>query len=319
MYYAYKHKTALDLLCIITCPFACCISCPLYCYFNPPMISPCGNANRNARKRKRQVMTTVHLEHKGRRINRRKSLSEGTEVGFWKSLSRKPTLHQSNSPLFSTLPAEVRTLIFEFFLAGTGAVFVYHGLGPDPKFDAVKAVTYDLEKATISSEARQRAKVQMYLVDNYLGNDMWGYSDSKTALLRTCRRIYTEARPILYSQTQFVFNNLSIKDQFWNAFPRTHLQHIRSVRFEIGERYRWVMPDVENDLVRFVESRPQLRTVDVALDVGEVDQFGSRGPEDVERCARKMSEVASIACRVHAYGVREFELVYETVKQGTRH
>jgi hypothetical protein len=107
-------------------------------------------------------------------------------------------------------------------------------------------------------------------------------------------------------------------EHFSNAFPSTHFQYIRSVRFEIGERYRWSFPDVEEYLMRFIESWPQLRTVDVALDLGDVGEFGSKGPEEVEICARKMSGAASMACRVHVYGFRVFELIHQTVGQGTR-
>jgi hypothetical protein len=259
-YYSYKYPPISILVTgvvhsffIITFPITCCCYC---CYLHPFKFSCGGTRGRKDSKENRTA--NVHFEHQGRKVKRRSSLSIGQPTTPWRKLRQKKASSQRDSQIFSTLPPEIRELIYEYTFMDTGAVLV--GTCREDKFRRINARPY--------------TQIQTVFLDNE--SDITCQpprSRSGSALLRTCRLIYTEALPILYARTQFVFeeHRSSLRYQF-NLFnqvmPTSHLQHIRF----LGLSYDLYMPSQYNNITetfdqyfQLVQSLKNLRTLYMAV------------------------------------------------------
>jgi hypothetical protein len=300
-YYAYKYSDTVHLLCCLTCPIACCITCPLWCYLKTPY-HPCGNGKAYAMSEKRNYMSNSYFERKGRKTNRRNSLSEGRPVGRWTALFRKPTSRQSKSPLFSQLPYEIRALIFEYALSYTEGVYFSFDTGR-ARFKTIKSGPFAPGVAAPSDLSASRRKA--------------------CSLIRTCRRIYTEALPILYAKSKFVFSEASTFVGFTHIIRKTHLQHVRSVW--ILQSQAWRFPHYPNSkkraevLATSIGSYDQLRDLHMVLD----SDNGSTDDRNLickwaEEWADQMSGATSMKCSIYLHMSQKDEAPYGTVRQGTR-
>lgn len=131
---------------------------------------------------------------------------------------------QSQCPLFSAVPVEIRHMIFHHILTT-----------PEP-----------IEKPHKHLGSKETA-----LLDNYKP-----IPQVDSAILRTCRLIYSEALPILYGQNTFEFSSANAIRSFQSrsligyplvAFnlklaPMGRLTLLRSVIINLNAEYRWTSP-----------------------------------------------------------------------------
>lgn len=267
------------------------------------------------RERKHERMSAVHFEHRGRAINRRRnSLSIGKPTGRFTRMLRKRTSDQAASPLFSKLPTEIREAIFEAVLVETGAVLLASS-GPGysyfDRFSRIVGLVCD--RAT----------------EDHIDQIPWGLPrgpDASLALLCTCRRIYTEALPILYSRTQFAFRETGDCVAFSQITPKPHLQRIRSLRIDIycGNAYalyglpRTIWTELFLKAISSMESLQSLYPVFV-LDRSWIwPQESSSCMQLAEEYSEKLVEAVSERCKVHLSVLKENEPVRQLTKKGTK-
>ncbi|KAI4220584.1 MAG: hypothetical protein LQ349_008051 [Xanthoria aureola] len=146
-----------------------------------------------------------------------------TEGRSWWRKGRQGTLDQAQSSLFGRLPLEVRELIYRFYLAPDGRrIHLFRRTdrrlghcvctdGPDshsyfPKLDW----GYD-------DPSRTRAW-KRYSAEKPV------HSNNLLPLLKSCRRLYSEATPLLYSSNIFCFQDIATL----LYFVRTVLPHRRN-------------------------------------------------------------------------------------------
>ena len=313
-YLAYKYPKTAYLLTCITCPVACCVTCPLWCWLSTPWYIG-GTMRRKYGNPKHQNMTNVHFERRGRRTNRRNSLSEGKPVGRWTRLTRKRTSDQSSSSLFSTLPYEIRALIFEYALTGTEAVRICHG-PRRPRFPIIMSRPYPF---SVTTHPETRTDDGIYLARL-----------PAVSLLRSCRRLYTEALPFLYARNEFVFEHVPTFTNFTHIVPKGHLHLIRSLRFVQPLRRYWVdyySPNVlAGRLGPLIGSWHRLQELHLVFQLDAIMEMARAGNGPgrwAEECADQMSAITPTQCKVHVYifnDVLQHCHVphYHVVKQGTR-
>ncbi|KAF2678545.1 hypothetical protein K458DRAFT_423002 [Lentithecium fluviatile CBS 122367] len=264
-----------------------------------------------ARRHHHAAMSAVHFEHRGRKINRRNSLSVGKPVKVWARLFRKKTSSQSESPLFSKLPPELRFAIFELALVDTGAVHMHMGythrsgwtLYEDSRFMRIQAMSCDLNVET---------PLQLEKEDHALLNDY-----SSTTLLRTCRLIYTEALPILYSNNQFVFGHVNMFTTFTRNIPKSHLQYLRSIRF-FQVRHPLKRYQNNNKLMgnwtEIIGTLNNLKSIHLVFE----PRWDANTLEQAQESIDMLRSATSTQCRVHVYELKQGILVSQRVEQGTR-
>lgn len=159
----------------------------------------------------------LHYKHKGRRLGRRNSLCVAQAIQAGADLQHR-VVDQSSSVLLSKVPIEIRNIIYDFALTTTTATFVILGHW-HPNGKGMMVLNYQQMPLT------SRSCVP-------LNEDAFGgpVVPCLTALLCTCRKVYTEALPILYSRAQFVFRARKELKLFSYITPASHFQFIRSVR-----------------------------------------------------------------------------------------
>ncbi|KAJ4356760.1 uncharacterized protein N0V89_004796 [Didymosphaeria variabile] len=194
-------------------------------------------------------MSDLHFARQGRKFNRRNTLStEKPGGGKVKEIlsHHKRTSSQHLSPLFAKLPYEIRTRIFQQALFDTGAVFI--------------------DTVPITSHRGSLHKLRVRACELELGTppglgDLYKVSPSHlmrksrvdTALLRTCRLVYKETLPMLYAQTRFVFKDPRHLVAFSHSIPRTHFEHIRSIRLDFSEISKAYQSDNRTFVTPFLE------------------------------------------------------------------
>lgn len=233
-YYALKHPNAWAIckacLYVITFPLCfsfCCFCCSSSCF--PSISGFCGDVRQQKirrRQSKQRVMTMIHFEHQGRKLKRRQSLSLGTPTVFWTGPRRRSVSDQVSSPLFSKLPVEVRERIYEYVLVGTGAVHFQFGSTPG-RYDQL----LPLESRSCEPTRGTLEDFSSYPV--FRESDATGCS-----LLQTCRLVYTESLPILYRNTQFVFDRTDTLKAWTHIMSKSKIRNIRSVRIDIIGSWR---------------------------------------------------------------------------------
>lgn len=165
-------------------------------------------------------MDIVHWGRKSHALKRRKSLSIGASTTLVAKIQRKHVADQAGCSLFAKIPMEIREMIYQFALTDTGAVDWalkrdWHHRFTVPRANSCLPISGD--PAEIEYRC-QHAKP----------------GASGCALLRTCRRIYTEAIPILYSITQFHFDDGDALHAFAAITPTSRLRNIRTLRIDLG-------------------------------------------------------------------------------------
>ncbi|KAL9138039.1 MAG: hypothetical protein Q9175_000737 [Cornicularia normoerica] len=130
---------------------------------------------------------------------------------------------QSQCPLFSAVPVEIRHMIFHHLLTTAESIEKPH---------------------------KHLGSKETALLDNYKP-----IPQIDSAILRTCRMIYSEALPILYGQNTFEFSSANAIRSFQSksligyplAFnlklaPMGRLTLLRSVIINLNAEYRWHSP-----------------------------------------------------------------------------
>ena len=174
-------------------------------------------------------MENFHLIVKEQALSRRKSVSIGAETTRWTRWRMKPVSHQMTSPLFSTLPKEIREMIYAYTLTDTGAVYLDKQIPRGERLPRLKAVPCLPTGGAPDKIRYDRKPVEA--------------GASGSALLRTCRLIYTEAISVLYRETQFHFSGYGTLRYFAAITPRARIEEIRSIRIDShtwwNERQWW--------------------------------------------------------------------------------
>lgn len=225
-YYAYRYPKLSRFLNIALCPVTC--GC-FYCWTTPFDQVASDMAYNGLPVHKR--MADMHFAREGRKLNRRKSLSDQQSAARLTRMfeSKKRLSNQADSPLFSKLPFEIRVAIFKYVLFDTGAMFVDTArINPDDwnSFDAIQTQACELDSRSLNEFSDLKS------IDPGLRVNP---SQLSLALLQTCRRVYAEALPVLYSQTQFVFKEPRHLVSFYHSVPATHFTHIRSIRMDFSK------------------------------------------------------------------------------------
>ncbi|KAF2438420.1 hypothetical protein P171DRAFT_491091 [Karstenula rhodostoma CBS 690.94] len=221
-YYAYRWPTLFTGLNLLLCPFTC---GRFDCWITPEYRPPNGMIYYHGPP-VNERMSDMHFVRQGRKLRRRNSLSIEKPVGKIRQTLKilKKPFNQHLSPLFAKLPYEIRIQIYEKALSDTGAVCIYTAPITDDwdSFHKLRAADGLLHLGI------QPSPQYMTRISSGLMGRIESYHLS-IALLQTCRLLYSEALPLLYSYNQFVFNDPRRLVALSHSIPRTHFEHIRSI------------------------------------------------------------------------------------------
>lgn len=164
-------------------------------------------------------------------------------------------VEQSTSPLYSKLPAEIRTLIFEEVLFGEGNVvhiykrrktLLHHRC--TSQFQNLPCTYSTPCSAALPYRARLHPHQSMNLSSANLARfydasrfllSPYAHSVAKpwsvVSLIRTCRMIYNEVAPMLYTKTHFHFPHPADLSLFSERVGQARLQSIRIMSFDVGD------------------------------------------------------------------------------------
>lgn len=168
--------------------------------------------------KKRARMEIVHWRREAYTLKRRNSLSIGAPATLVAKLRRDKLSDQAASPLFSKIPGEIRAIIYVYALTDAGAINWMLVRDWHHRFTVPRAFS------CLPTNGDP--------VEDGFPWERWKYEASGRALLRTCRRIYTEAIPILYSKNQFRFEDGISLHAFAAITPTSMLKNIRSLRID---------------------------------------------------------------------------------------
>lgn len=126
------------------------------------------------------------------------------------------TLEQTTSILFTKLPAEIRALIYTFAICDEEKSRLNIGFRGSPVASMNTSNKPGYIAAYRDDDASQRT---------------WGLDKGVLSLMRTCRLIYTEAIPLLYSTPTFVFSHTG---------PLTFMAFVATILPERKDAIRWL-------------------------------------------------------------------------------
>ncbi|PQE33540.1 ankyrin repeat protein [Rutstroemia sp. NJR-2017a WRK4] len=132
---------------------------------------------------------------------------------------RYETQHQAQ--FFSMLPKEVRLLIYEKVLGGR----VLHIVRRTKQLGHVPCKRGDLEKEESCRALGCRGSKEY---NGYYASNGEGHGDL-IQMLQVCRRLYTEAIPILYSTNTFDFDSMETVLSFSNLIPSHRFDTIQAI------------------------------------------------------------------------------------------
>jgi len=277
----------------------------------------------------------MNFEKQGRALNRRDSLSIGRSVGKWSRLAkkRKKPSNQLQSLLFLRLPLEIRTEIYKLAFFSTGAVHIRLALSQSPhgvpdRFESILALGCNAQPEGLPGFNAITTQTHTGLLIRK--------AHLSIALLQTCRLIYTEALPVLYGQTQFVFEGIRDMVAFSNSVPRSHMHKISSIRLEhiVHTRPRYAYRILPNlplhrplernplpiDRLHLVLSpRKQLRSVYLVIKIASHIQdevVSDRERSMLDEYINRAAELVSERCRVHLVVFNWSEIYHQETKHG---
>ncbi|KAF2652282.1 hypothetical protein K491DRAFT_57105 [Lophiostoma macrostomum CBS 122681] len=184
--------------------------------------------------------------------------SGGTEkpkkFNFWKGGRGLRMEHgQSQSPLFSKLPPELRMLIWKYVFADQEVLHIASG-SSGPMVIKCKSAQVDTGRIQQDSQNEQAHARDHHLrcmeyfwevtvMQDYSGRprvcEPWdGMRLGVLSLLLTCRTVYNEAIPILYGNNTFCFFYDEDFVRFARHVPRKHLAAIKSLALYKGNYTR---------------------------------------------------------------------------------
>ncbi|KAF1970948.1 hypothetical protein BU23DRAFT_570217 [Bimuria novae-zelandiae CBS 107.79] len=334
-YYAYKHSTLFGVLNCLLCPLT--YGC-FWCWTTPE----------DQRTRDMiydglpvyERMADMHFAREGRKINCRNSLSDVKPVGrFSQAFRRQKELsEQTRSPLFSKLPYEIRREIFKDVLFDTRVVFSdREGILLDTRSVLIDTIPINPDKW--DSFHKIRVQTCHLNLGGPIDSVVTGHKVRlDLSLLLTCRLAYMETLPMLYAQTQFVFNDPKHLVAFSRSIPQTHFAHIRSIHMgfrkatafqencaSTGEfvKYRTFVVPLRRPMKEYCEvirSMPRLNSVYIAFRatarVRVRDAQFQKMLHEMQEYHGKIRGATTTGCRVHLYVWRMEELVYQTSDRG---
>jgi hypothetical protein len=277
-------------------------------------------------------MADMHFARQGRKFRRRNSLSIDKPIGKLRQTlkgQRKPS-NQHLSPLFAKLPYEIRIEIFkQVLLDTTGAVFI-HTIPFTNDYESfhtlrIKACEPDLGTPPSLDDLDR------------VGPGVLNMPGLDTVLLRTCRAVYSEALPLLYSQIQFIFRNPRHLIAFSHTIPRAHLEHIRSVRLDFSKlssvyvrEYRRSIITFKTPLLqpmqesfRIIRLMRQLRSCYILFRISSdylwIDPEVGVILKDLQEYYERIRGATYTQCKVHLLVYENFvgmELVHQNTERG---
>ncbi|KAL3458737.1 hypothetical protein BJX64DRAFT_291888 [Aspergillus heterothallicus] len=138
---------------------------------------------------------------------------------FWR---RQKSFDQSQCPLFSTLPLEIREVIYEYTSYFPEQPHYRKGLD-------IHIFTHQ-RKLVWRRCSGIDGSCTVHCYRGFYGNTP--RSLNLLAVVLTCRRIYSEAIPILYARNAFKFSNLAAITSFTSTVLPHRLNCIRSLHLE---------------------------------------------------------------------------------------
>ena len=193
-----------------------------------------------------QCKESMYAEQKARVIKQRPSPLPATR----QELSQTSLLghHQPSCPLFTTLPPELRQRIYVYVLGGSIVHFTH-----DPERRRLKARRLNLTEHQINDEEPPTGTIPLQIPSDTESQPAEAQHEpspiarppfSALPLLQTCRAIYAEATPILYSSNTFSMSSplelIYMKD--YTLLPQRiaqirHLQLVPWVYFDNPEHH----------------------------------------------------------------------------------
>lgn len=131
------------------------------------------------------------------------------------------------SMLYGKLPSELRQTIFEIAVTGDGSVHVCTSKDLGPDFGLTYSICRHLHDTSCAHNACVR--IDEDLVRN-------SCIQSIIPLLTTCRRIYADTIPTVYSRMRFVIENIDAFSIFTSITPRGHLRRVRRLNVALHRK-----------------------------------------------------------------------------------
>ncbi|KAF7904553.1 hypothetical protein EAF00_001887 [Botryotinia globosa] len=100
--------------------------------------------------------------------------------------------------------------------------------------DHVTNSEYDIARACIPHAQRRKYTPFEYMYCNYQGSSFYTQSDSCLAVLLTCRQLYSQGIPILYSCNTFDVNNPETLFHLSQTIIPSRLKSIRSLQIDVN-------------------------------------------------------------------------------------
>ncbi|KAH6876192.1 hypothetical protein BKA58DRAFT_381199 [Alternaria rosae] len=251
----------------------CCklVTCPLFglCYWiryiGPITFHKCPGPP--APPRRQHALANIEYRRRVRRLKKRKrSVSVDRTRGLW----RKNAEDQSQSPFLAKLPAELRLKIYEMVLCEQEEV----------------GLSYDCYKYWDCWEVKAA-------------------SGCNTKMLRTCKKMYREAIPLLYSQNTFKFEGYKVLSIFTSTILPQRLASIRNI--VIDDTHMWSR---SGDTGHFRHYEDLLASLGGIADLGEV-VLRYRLRENKYRLIPRLHEFALLEKWEKEERPRGYEMFYE--------
>ncbi|KAF2001554.1 hypothetical protein P154DRAFT_164908 [Amniculicola lignicola CBS 123094] len=159
-----------------------------------------------------------------------------TEMGESYGEESPPLNEQPQSPVFNTLPGEVRNLIYEYALGTDGPTHMYQKEGGMIRSWACYKM--GVEQRALHNQCWPTKFVGLPST-NHTPTPFKVWQPVETAqvkapaLLRTCKKIYKEARWMLYTKNTFHIRRSELLVDFRYSIAMDHFQAIRSLDLSI--------------------------------------------------------------------------------------
>lgn len=227
-------------------------------------------------------LTLLYYIDKCRGLERRKSLSIGASQHGIRRCKRKEKISgQTASLLLSTMPLEIRLMIYQYAL------------------DEMEAVLLQIKEhkfCTIQYKKLRTTQCELFYDDQtgeLLDTEARSELDqplifSPVPLLRACRLIYVEALPILYSTTQFVIDSYCAYKCLTYMIPSSHVEKIRYIRVN----------GISKDALAIVRSLNHAYNLQVVCRMCVFRSKPSEHSVNAQKYRKPLLEAASTLCTV---------------------
>ncbi|KAF2684268.1 hypothetical protein K458DRAFT_487228 [Lentithecium fluviatile CBS 122367] len=248
-YFAWKHPIpAYCVECVLY--LACCPCACVGLVVGARLTGKCGHSRMMEQQRKPVRIMTMYFQDRERALKRRKSLSERPSLSLSHlALLKKRLYTQEKSPLFAKLPAELRVKIFEYVLSDEPYLHVYPYMSRSRKAGRgrfkvadcftrtglpVQEVYGEGDSTGTPWAVEHRRCLEFHEMRRGIGIGTRGSAPDSPRyrflpLLMTCRRVYTEAIHLLYSNNTFATSMGYNIINFSRTVPDSHFSLITSL------------------------------------------------------------------------------------------